>query len=174
MVIRNKIWKEATKFKKKGQSNYHNKKYNGSMVNNLQVTLSYQWKYGWAGDISPSSRAPWHNNCAQLFHTWIWPTCLSLQFTLVFPLRSMAWKASSVSTFGGIFCTIPNWWTIWSSPSPPIQGFTQRKGSSNVWKENGSKWFCHFFFVLFVFLVCISCMSWFTILSQSSFMHCFV
>ena len=26
-----------------------------------------------------------------------------------------------------------------SSPSPPIQGFTQRKGSSKVWKEKGSK-----------------------------------
>ena len=26
-----------------------------------------------------------------------------------------------------------------SSPSPPVQGFTQRKGSSKVWKEKGSK-----------------------------------
>ena len=26
-----------------------------------------------------------------------------------------------------------------SSPSPPVQGFTQRKGSSKAWKENGSK-----------------------------------
>ena len=26
-----------------------------------------------------------------------------------------------------------------SSPSPPIQGFTQRKGSSKSWKEKGSK-----------------------------------
>ena len=26
-----------------------------------------------------------------------------------------------------------------SSPSPPIQGFNQRNGSSRVWKENGSK-----------------------------------
>ena len=26
-----------------------------------------------------------------------------------------------------------------SSPLPPIQGFTQRKGSSKVWKEKGSK-----------------------------------
>ena len=26
-----------------------------------------------------------------------------------------------------------------SSPSPPIQGFNQRKGSSKMWKEKGSK-----------------------------------
>ena len=26
-----------------------------------------------------------------------------------------------------------------SFPSPPVQGFNQRKGSSRVWKENGSK-----------------------------------
>ena len=26
-----------------------------------------------------------------------------------------------------------------SSPSPPVQGFNQRKSSSRVWKENGSK-----------------------------------
>ena len=76
---------------------------------NLQVTLSYHWKYGWSGDISPSSHAPWHSNCARLFHTWIWSTCFSLQFILVFPLRSIAWKVSSVSTSKGISCIIPNW-----------------------------------------------------------------
>ena len=59
------------------------------------------------------------------------------------------------------------------SYSPSIQGFARRNGSSKVWKEKGSKWFYHFFSVLFVFLVCITCMSWFTILSQSSFMHYF-
>ena len=26
-----------------------------------------------------------------------------------------------------------------SSPLPPVQGFNQRKGSSRVWKEKGSK-----------------------------------
>ena len=31
-----------------------------------------------------------------------------------------------------------------SSPSHPIQGFSQRKGSSKVWKKNDSKWFYHF------------------------------
>ena len=44
-----------------------------------------------------------------------------------------------------------------SSPSSPVQKFTQRKGSSKVWKEKGSKWFYHFFsffFFLFALLVC--------------------
>ena len=76
---------------------------------NLQVTLPYQWKYGWASDISSFSRPPWHSNCALLFHTWIWPTCFSLQFTFVFPFKSMAWRALSISTSKGISCTIPNW-----------------------------------------------------------------
>ena len=39
-----------------------------------------------------------------------------------------------------------------SSPSPPNQGFAKRKGSSKVWREKGSKWFCHFFSLLFLFL----------------------
>ena len=39
-----------------------------------------------------------------------------------------------------------------SSPSLPNQGFTKRKGSSNVWKEKGSKWFCHLFSLSFMFL----------------------
>ena len=39
-----------------------------------------------------------------------------------------------------------------SSPSPPVQGFNQRKGSSKVWKENGSKWFYHFLLSLCVFV----------------------
>ena len=48
-----------------------------------------------------------------------------------------------------------------SSPSPPIQGFNQRKGSSRVWKKNGSKWFYHFPLYLLAF-VCISCVFCFT------------
>ena len=39
-----------------------------------------------------------------------------------------------------------------SSPSPPVQGFNQRKCSSRVWKEKGSKWFYHFSLSLFLFL----------------------
>ena len=31
-----------------------------------------------------------------------------------------------------------------SSPSPPIHGSNQRKGSSKVWKKKDSKWFYHF------------------------------
>ena len=31
-----------------------------------------------------------------------------------------------------------------SSPPPPIQGFNQRKSSSQVWKKKDSKWFFHF------------------------------
>ena len=31
-----------------------------------------------------------------------------------------------------------------SSLSPPVQGFSQRKCSSKVWKKNDSKWFYHF------------------------------
>ena len=42
-----------------------------------------------------------------------------------------------------------------SSPSPPVQGFNQRKGSSRVWKEKGFKWFYHFPLYPLVF-VCIS------------------
>ena len=34
-----------------------------------------------------------------------------------------------------------------SSPSPPDQEFTKRKGSFKVWKEKGSKRFSHFFFL---------------------------
>ena len=30
-----------------------------------------------------------------------------------------------------------------SSPSPLVQGFNQRKGSSKVWKKKNSKWFYH-------------------------------
>ena len=30
------------------------------------------------------------------------------------------------------------------SPSTSVQGFSQRKGSSKIWKKNDSKWFYHF------------------------------
>ena len=46
-----------------------------------------------------------------------------------------------------------------SSPSPSIEGFTQRKGSSK-----GSKWLCHFFTLLFLFLfallLCFALLLW--------------
>ena len=51
-----------------------------------------------------------------------------------------------------------------SSPLSPVQGFNQRKCSSRVWKENGSKWFCHFSlsFLVFVFalLMCFAFKFW--------------
>ena len=55
------------------------------------------------------------------------------------------------------------------SPSPPIQGFNQRKCSSRVWKEKGSKWFYHSSLSLFLFYVCITHVFFFQVLSQSSF-----
>ena len=60
-----------------------------------------------------------------------------------------------------------------SSLSLPNQGFTKRKGSSKVWKEKGSKWFCHLFSLPFIFLALLVCFC-FIVLSQSSSMHCFV
>ena len=50
-----------------------------------------------------------------------------------------------------------------SSPSLPIQGFTQRKGSSKMWKKKGSKWFFTFFSLfLFSFLhyLCVLLLFW--------------
>ena len=53
-----------------------------------------------------------------------------------------------------------------SFPSSTIQGFSQRKGSSKVWKEKGSKWFSHFLslspLLVFVFalLVCFAFLLW--------------
>ena len=50
-----------------------------------------------------------------------------------------------------------------SSPSPPVQGFNQRKCSSKVWKENGSKWFYHFLLSLCVFFLhnlCVLLLFW--------------
>ena len=43
-----------------------------------------------------------------------------------------------------------------SSPSLLVQDFAQRKGSSKVWKEKGSKWFYHFFSLFMVFFCCIT------------------
>ena len=50
------------------------------------------------------------------------------------------------------------------SSSPPVQRFNQRKGSSRVWKEKGSKWLCHFSlsFLIFVYalLMCFAFKFW--------------
>ena len=61
-----------------------------------------------------------------------------------------------------------------SSPLPPVQGSTQRKGSSKVWKEKGTKWFCHFFslpFVLF-FIFCFALLVCFALLFWVSLVLC--
>ena len=51
-----------------------------------------------------------------------------------------------------------------SSPSPPDQRFAKRKCSSKVWKEKDSKWFYHFFSLLFLFLfallMCFALLFW--------------
>ena len=70
------------------------------------------------------------------------------------------------------------------SPLPPVQGFTQRKGSSKLWKENGFKWFYHisFFLLVFVFAlhVCFPFMFWvslvlcFTLFNMFLFFFSFV
>ena len=48
-----------------------------------------------------------------------------------------------------------------SSPSPPVQGFSHRKGSSKVWKKMDSKWFYHFLLSSCFFVCCITCVFWF-------------
>ena len=77
---------------------------------------------------------------------------------------------SSLASLGDLLKTVmflSNSNSFNSFPSPPVQGYNQRKSSSRVWKEKGSKWFYHFPLYPLVF-VCISCVFCF-ILSQSSF-----
>ena len=84
--------------------------------------------------------------------------------------------SSSFAPFGDLLKTLmflSNLNGFNSSPSPSDQGFARRKGSCKVWKEKGSKWFCHFFSLPFMFLFCTTCVLCFLVLSQSSFMHCF-
>ena len=52
-----------------------------------------------------------------------------------------------------------------SSPLLPDQGFTKWKGSSKVWKEKGSNWFCHLFSLspscfYFALLLCFALLFW--------------
>ena len=66
-----------------------------------------------------------------------------------------------------------------SSPSPPNQRFTQRNGSSKVWKEKGFKWFSHFFSPLplwFLHYLCVllSCFWVSLVLCFTLFKHVFV
>ena len=82
---------------------------------------------------------------------------------------------SSLAPLGDLFKTLMfllNLNGFNSSPLPSVHGFNQRKGSSRMCKENGSKWFYHFPLYPLVF-VCISCVFCF-IVSQFSFyaLHC--
>ena len=78
-----------------------------------------------------------------------------------------------------------------SSPSPLDPRFAKRKGSYNVWKEKGSKWFSHFFFsslspflvfeyallVCFAFLFWVSlvlCFTLFNMFLLVYFQFCFI
>ena len=52
-----------------------------------------------------------------------------------------------------------------SSPLLPDQGFAKWKGSSKVWKEKSSKWFCHLFSLspscfYFALLLCFALLFW--------------
>ena len=64
------------------------------------------------------------------------------------------------------------------SPSLPIQGFNQRKGSSRVWKEKGCKWFCHFSLFLIVFvcalLICFAFKFWVSLVFTLWFFNMFL
>ena len=71
---------------------------------------------------------------------------------------------SSFAPLGDLLKTLiflPNLNGFNSSPSLPDQGFAKWKGSSKVWKEKGSKWFCHLFSLsllcfCFALLVCFA------------------
>ena len=56
-----------------------------------------------------------------------------------------------------------------SSPSLPVQGFNQKKGSSRVWKEKSSKWILSLSSLSLCFCFCIICVFLLFILSQTSF-----
>ena len=60
-----------------------------------------------------------------------------------------------------------------SFSSLPVQGFTQRKGFSKVWKEKGSKWLCHFFFSLIFLFFLFALLECFALLFRVSLVLCF-
>ena len=51
---------------------------------------------------------------------------------------------TSLSDFLKAFMFLSNLNSFNSSPSPGVQAFNQRKGSSKMWKKNDSKWLYHF------------------------------
>ena len=80
---------------------------------NLRVTLLNQPKYSCCGGISPSttSKRRWR----RLPQSSICIACFHIQLTPTFPLKSILWRTSLVSTSRGISWIILNWQTTWSS-----------------------------------------------------------
>ena len=90
-------------------------------------------------------------------HTW--PNCYkwlaTQQSNGLITLGNQNQFPSSFTPIGNLFKVLmflSNLNGFNSSPSPLDQGFAKRKGSSKMWKEKGSKWFCHFFSLSLPFL----------------------
>ena len=83
---------------------------------------------------------------------------------------------SSLAPFGDLLKTLiflSNLNDFNYSPSLLVQGFNQRKDSSRMWKENGSKWFYHFSLSLFLFL-CVHYLCVLFLSFESVWFLCFV
>ena len=99
------------------------------------------------------------HHCGVTSHTW--PNCYkwlaTQQSNGMIVSGNQNQLQSSLAPLGDLLKTLvflSNLNGFNSYPSPPVQGFNQRKGSSKAWKEKGSKWFYHFFSLspfLFVF-----------------------
>ena len=90
--------------------------------------------------------------------------------------RSQNQLQSSLAPFGDLLKTLiflSNLNDFNYSPSLLVQGFNQRKDSSRMWKENGSKWFYHFSLSLFLFL-CVHYLCVLFLSFESVWFLCFV
>ena len=86
------------------------------------------------------------HHCGVAGHTRLncykWLTTQQSNDMILIASRSQNQLQSSLAPFGDLLKTLmflSNLNGFNSSPSPPVQGFNQRKGSSKVWKEKGSK-----------------------------------
>ena len=64
-----------------------------------------------------------------------------------------------------------------SFPSPSVQGFNQRKGSSKVWKEKDSKWFYHLLLSSCFFLLhylCVLLLFWVSLVLYFALINMFL
>ena len=121
------------------------------------------------------------HHCGAAGHTWsnCYKWLSTQQSNGMISLRNQNQFPSSFAPLGDLLKTLmylSNLNGFKSLPSPSDPGFTKRKGSFKVWKENGSKWFYHFFsfsscFFSYVRITCVFC---FQVLSQSSFMLYFI